>query len=70
MLRTLTEKEKSNWKESLNKVIFAYNCTRSEVTGFSPFYLLFGRAPRLPIDIIFKVTQETGTNDQQDYIKK
>ena len=70
MLRTLTEREKANWKESINKLIYAYNCTRSEVTGFSPFYLLFGRALRLPIDFLFRLTQETGTSDHQQYMRK
>lgn len=70
MLKTLTEREKSNWKESLNKLTYAYNCTRSEVTGFSPFYLLFGRAPRLPIDLLFRLTPETGTPDHQQYMKR
>ncbi len=35
MLKTLMDKDKTNWKNSLNKLIFAYNCTRTEVTGFS-----------------------------------
>ena len=35
---------------SLNKLIYAYNCTRYSVTSFGPYYLLFGRNPRLPID--------------------
>ncbi len=51
MLKTWTENQKTNWKESLNKLIFAYNNTKCEVTGFSPFYLLFGRSPRLPVDL-------------------
>ena len=70
MLKTLTDKQKTNWKESLSKLMYAYNCTRSEVTGFSPFYLLFGRSPRLPIDLLFGLASETGTADQQTYMEK
>ena len=42
MLCTLPESYKSHWHEHLNKVVHAYNCSRNDVTGYSPFYLLFG----------------------------
>uniref|UniRef100_A0A3B3TAH8 Gypsy retrotransposon integrase-like protein 1 n=1 Tax=Paramormyrops kingsleyae TaxID=1676925 RepID=A0A3B3TAH8_9TELE len=70
MLKTLTERQKTNWKESLNKLIYAYNCTRCEVTGFSPFYLLFGRSPRLPIDLLFGFTSESGKTDHRTYMER
>ena len=37
MLKTLPEKYKSNWKDHVNKLAFAYNCTRNDSTMFSPF---------------------------------
>lgn len=70
MLRTLTETQKSNWKESINKLMYAYNCTRCEVTGYSPFYLLFGRSPRLPVDMLFGLYSETDFSDHRDYVEK
>ncbi|KAF7640821.1 hypothetical protein LDENG_00011870, partial [Lucifuga dentata] len=70
MLKTLTETQKSNWKESLNKLVYAYNCTRCEVTGYSPFYLLFGRSPRLPVDMLFGLYTKSGSGDQRDYVRK
>lgn len=53
MLGTLKEKEKAHWRDFVKPLVHAYNCTRNEVTGFSPYELMFGRQPRLPIDIAF-----------------
>ena len=55
MLHTLPDSYKSHWKDHLNKVIHTYNCTYNESTSYSPFYLMFGRHPRLPIDLIFNL---------------
>uniref|UniRef100_A0AAQ6ID30 Gypsy retrotransposon integrase-like protein 1 n=1 Tax=Anabas testudineus TaxID=64144 RepID=A0AAQ6ID30_ANATE len=70
MLKTLTERDKLNWKDSLNKLTFAYNCTRTEVTGFSPFYLLYGRSPRLPVDLMFNLPIEAGSYSQRNYVER
>jgi len=52
MLRTLSESEKPNWHLHINKLMAAYNATTHSSTGYSPHYLLFGREPLLPIDVI------------------
>lgn len=53
MLKSIPEDEKKRWKDHLSKLMFAYNCTINKTTQFSPFFLLFGREPRLPIDDVF-----------------
>ena len=71
MLRTLPELKKRKWDESLNKMIHAYDCTKHEATGFTPYYLLFGRNPRLPIDLIFNFNQDKdGRVDYNSYVRK
>ena len=54
MLRTLPEKEKKKWPEKLNYLMFIYNSTQHSTTKMSPYFLMFGREPVLPID--FKLT--------------
>ena len=52
ILGTLPKKPKS-WREEVPTLVHAYNCTRNNATGFSPYYLMFGWKPHLPIDLIF-----------------
>lgn len=70
MLRTLPESKKSHWRNHLNKVVHAYNSTRNDATGFSPFFLLFGRHPRLPVDLIFGLDQTPTPTSHPEYAKK
>ena len=52
MLGTLPEKPKSTWREQVPMLVHTYNCTRNNANGFSPYYLMFGQKPHLPIDKI------------------
>ncbi|XP_065064120.1 uncharacterized protein LOC135690484 isoform X1 [Rhopilema esculentum] len=70
MLRTLPESYKSSWHEHLNKVTSAYNSTRNNSTGYSPFFLLFGRHPRLPIDMIFDTGQQSIARKHSEYVEQ
>ena len=53
MLGTLDQDGKDDWKMHLHSLTHAYNCTQNTNTGYSPFYLIFGRHPRLPVDVQF-----------------
>lgn len=53
LLSSLTPEEKRRWPEYLPTLIFWYNCTPHSSTGQSPYNLLFGREPTLPLDIYF-----------------
>ena len=55
MLGTLPDGFISKWTQHISTLVYAYNCTHSNATGFSPNYLLHGRHPLLPIDIKFGV---------------
>ena len=53
MIGKLAEDKKARWSEHLPELLSAYNGTRSAVTGYSPYYLLFGRKNRMPVDCLF-----------------
>ena len=50
MLGTLPKKEKADWKAHLSSKTHAYHCTQHPNTTYSPYFLMFGRQPRLPFD--------------------
>lgn len=54
LIRALPPRSKVKWPQMLNTLTFAYNCTIHETTGQAPFFLMFGRTPRLPVDVMFE----------------
>ncbi|KAL1258984.1 hypothetical protein QQF64_009561 [Cirrhinus molitorella] len=46
MLGTLENEQKSIWKEFVKPLVHAYNCTRNDTTGYTPYELMFGQHPR------------------------
>ena len=59
MLGTMEQHQKSNWKTYVAPMVHAYNCTKHEPTGVSPYFLMFGRHSRLPIDLAFGINKES-----------
>lgn len=53
MLGTLQPSQKQKWSQYVSLLVHAYNCTRNDATGYSPYYLMFGHEARLPIDLCF-----------------
>ena len=74
MIGCLPTADKANWQGWVNHLTHAYNCTKSQVTGFSPYFLMFGREPRIPVDEAFEVTfpfrKEKNTVDYVHHLRE
>lgn len=68
MLGTLQNKDKSHWKEFVKPLVHAYNCMRNDVTGFSPYKLMFYRQPRLPVDLAFGLPSSSEPKSHSQYV--
>ena len=69
LLRTLPAEKKRRWPEHLKELCYVYNATPHSTAGYSPFYLMFGRDPRLPIDRLIEL-EETQGYEQSSWITK
>jgi transposase InsO family protein len=53
MLAKLVSENQKDWDDKLAAVAFAYRNSVQESTGFSPYYLMYGREARIPADIVY-----------------
>ncbi len=70
MLRCLNQDQKQDWKSHLVSMTHAYNSTVHDSTGQSSFYLMFGRQPRLAVDVLFKLHGQEHYTGYQGYVRK
>lgn len=69
MLGTLENSQKQDWKSHISSLVHAYNSMKQETTGQSPFFLMFGREARLPIDLLFRTEEQNQPENLNAYIK-
>ena len=66
MIGKLEEDKKACWSKHLLELLLAYNATCSAVTGYSPYYLLFGRRWRIPVDYLFPTLRDSPHQTKMD----
>ena len=68
----INPRAEKDWKSHVPALVHAYNCTRNAATGFIPYFLLFGREPRLPVDVEFGFQRgdQRGSPGESNYISQ
>ena len=70
MIGKLDNKRRKHWPDHLATITHAYNSTRLQVTGYSPYFLMMGRRPRLPVDLLFPMSRQLPkTKGVHEYVK-
>ena len=70
MIGTLNPEEKVDWTGKIQALTYAYNCTSSQTTGYSPFFLFYGREPRIPIDVEFRLPENREQESLPEFVRK
>ena len=53
MIAKMDPEKRAKWPSHLGPILIAYNATWSLITGYSPYFLMFGHRPRLPVNLLF-----------------
>ena len=56
-LKKLCEKDPSNWDKYVNQVLTSYRVTPNLATAETPFFLVYGRDPNLPLHQLLELMQ-------------
>ena len=68
MIKANKDDEQSDWDMNLPKLTYTFNTSVQESTKHTPFEMMFGRKPKLPIDIALpnaEILREEGETEER-----
>ena len=69
MIAKIDPEKRAKWPSHLGPILITYNATRSLITGYSPYFLMFGCRPRLPVDLLFPtVRRDENSRTTDEYV--
>ena len=68
MIGKLDTLKKKCRPEHIASICHAYNATQSQVMGYSPYFLMFGCRPRIPIDLLFRIARQAEVRGLDNYV--
>ena len=67
ILATGVENRPEDWEDYVRKACMAYNTSVHATTGFTPFFLMFGRQARIPVDLMYGTAEPESVNSYGEY---
>ena len=68
MLATVINDHQNDWDLHLPRTLFAYRTSLHAATGFSPFHIVFGHSPTLPVDVMLGALPQQQPKDVPAYV--
>jgi hypothetical protein len=67
MISSYIDEHQKDWDHNLDQFAFAYNTSTHASTQYSPFFLMYGREPKIPLDFVDQATQIDFGFDDEEY---
>jgi hypothetical protein len=68
LLCKVISEDQKDWQDKLPMITAAYNAAQHEATGYSPYYLMYGREYRTPLDLTLQTPSPSDGPTEIDYI--
>jgi hypothetical protein len=69
MLRAFANNQQNNWEEQLECLAYAYNSAVHATTNQTPYFMMFGRKPKMPIDLVLGESQDLISDELVEDLK-
>lgn len=71
MLRSYVhDQDDDEWDMWLEELVFVYRTAVQSTTGQTPFEMVYGRRPRIQLDLVFPEEDESGPVEYADYVNE